>query len=95
VANVGDRSVQSTNKKVIRFIFSIPSYCDGRTVSFTRFFTQAADQITTGVEYKTLKVESNSKQKHLLAESQVHPVVRLCTITASLADFCASDSSMW
>jgi len=54
-------------------MFSIPGYCDGRTVSFTRFLTQAADQITTGLEYKTLNVESNSKQKHLLAERMGWP----------------------
>ena len=69
MAHVGDRSVQSrTNKKVIRFMFSTPSFCDGRTVSFTRFLTQAANQITTGLEYKTLKVESNFEQKHLLTD---------------------------
>jgi hypothetical protein len=49
-------------------MFSTPSFCDGRTVSFTRFLTQAANQITTGLEYKTLKVESNLKQKHLLTD---------------------------
>jgi hypothetical protein len=56
-------------------MFSTPSFCDGRTVSFTRFLTQAANQITTnqittGLEYKTLKVESNLKQKHLLADER-------------------------
>ncbi|MEC4682044.1 MAG: hypothetical protein VST67_15275 [Nitrospirota bacterium] len=38
---------------------SPPSYCDGRTISFTRFLTLVIDEIPTGLEYKTLKTEFN------------------------------------